>query len=444
MDEFIHMASAMMPAQITLSLEMWLAILTIVTLLLFAAGVQLLLVFGIWVVGFHMVVPAFPFQNMAVTAYDEVESFAYIAIPFFILVGDIFNRTDVSEEIIAFSRSVAGWLPGSTGNTAIATSGVFSAITGSNAATTASVGQALFPTMKEEGYKGSHAGATIAAGGTIGSVLPPSILLIIYGVLFGLSVPSLFIAGILPGLAMICILIGVNTVISHRRGYGEKAADYEFSLIDIGKTAWMARIGLGTVIILLGGIFAGIFTPSESAVVAVAYILITAYADGRIESFKEIADASITSLILVGVLMPVIVLAVLVQQNLSYVGFQKVVSDAILTLESRWAIIIAILFILMLTGSALASTPNIVLTAPLLAPVAFELGIDPITWGVIFIFSDAMGFITPPYGLNLYIMSGLTDIDYMVLAYNALPYLIGLFIVLTTLLVFPEVNFLAN
>jgi len=436
--------TSLMPAQLSMSLELWMLLVTIVAALLFAAGVQLLLVFGVWVIGFHLMVPAFPYQNIAVTSYTEIETFAYIAIPFFVLVGDVFNRTDVSAEIVEFSRSIAGWLPGSTGNTAITTSGVFSAITGSNAATTASVGQALQPAMEKEGYKDSHAAATIAAGGTIGSVLPPSILLIIYGVTFGLSVPALFIAGIIPGLAMVAILIGINAIISRRYGYGQKASDYRFNPVNIVKTAWEAKIGLGTVILLLGGIFAGVFTPSEAAVVALAYIIVAAYLAGRLTDYREIVQGGYTSLILLGTLIPVIVFAVLIQQNLSYVGLQEVISEAVLALGSRWAIIIAMLVILMITGSALASVPNIVLTAPLLTPVALELGIDPITWGIIFILSDAMGFITPPYGLNLYIMSGLTDIDYMTLAYHALPYLAGLFVLLTTLLVFPEINILAG
>lgn len=429
--------------QSAIPFEIAMLLVTALSILLFALGVQLVLAFGLWVVAFHLLVPAFPVQNMSITAFSELESFTYIAIPLFILVGDLFRKADVSTDIIAFSRACLGWLPGSTGNTVIGTSAVFSAITGSNAATTASVGQALYPSMKEEGYEPSYASATIAAGGTIGSVLPPSIMLIVYGVTFGVSVPALFIAGIVPGLAMLTILVGINVYLSKKNDYGVDADEYSFDGRGVLETSWQAKIGLGAIIVLLGGIFAGIFTPAESASVAVLYVLVTSIATGRLRSLGEIVRAGYTSLVLLGVLMPIIVIAVLVQQNLSFLGLEAVVSEAVLSLGSRWLIIVALVAIVLIAGLALASIPNVVLTAPLLTPAALEIGLDPVTWGVIFILGDAIGFITPPYGLNLYIISGLTEIDYMIVAYKVLPFLTGLLALLFLLISFPWLNFLA-
>ncbi|WP_339104908.1 TRAP transporter large permease [Haloterrigena salinisoli] len=427
----------------SLPLEVLLLAVAIVSVLLFALGVPLVLSFGLWVVTFYLFVPGFSMANMSITAFSELESFTYIAIPLFILVGDLFRKADVSKDIIAFSRACLGWLPGSTGNTVIGTSAIFSAITGSNAATTASVGQALYPSMEEEGYEPGYAAATIASGGTIGSVLPPSIMLIVYGVTFGVSIPDLFIAGIVPGIAMLGILLGINMFISNRFDYGIDTDAYDFEARDVAETAWKAKIGLGAIVILLGGIFAGIFSPAESASVAVLYILVTAVVTGRLRSGNEMVRAGYTSLVLVGVLMPIIVIAVLVQQNLAYLNLQDAVSEAILSLGSDWLIIVALVATVLIAGLALASIPNVVLTAPLLTPAALEIGLDPVAWGVIFILGDAIGFITPPYGLNLYIISGLTDIDYMVVAYRALPYLGGLLALLFVLLAFPQVNFLA-
>ncbi|WP_122088264.1 TRAP transporter large permease [Halalkalicoccus subterraneus] len=426
----------------SLPLDVVLLAVAAISVVLFALGVPLVLSFGLWVIAFYFAVPGFSMANVSITAFSELESFTYIAIPLFILVGDLFREADISKDVVAFSRACLGWLPGSTGNTVIGTSAIFSAITGSNAATTASVGQALYPSMKEEGYEPGYASATIAAGGTIGSVLPPSIMLIIYGVTFGVSIPDLFIAGIIPGLAMVVILVGINMYITEKEGYGVDTDAYSFEARNVAETAWRAKIGLGAIVILLGGIFAGIFSPAESASVAVLYILITAFVTGRMRTGHDVVEAGYTSLVLVGVLMPIIVIAVLVQQNLAYLDLQDVVSNAILSLGSDWLVIVALIGVVLIAGLALASIPNVVLTAPLLTPAALEIGLDPVAWGVIFILGDAIGFITPPYGLNLYIISGLTEIDYMIVAYRVLPFLGGLLALLVVLLAVPEVNFL--
>lgn len=411
--------------------------------LLFVFGMPILLVFGLWVVGFHLLVPQFPMTNMAIESHAELQNFAYVAIPLFILVGDLIHEGNIADDLIAFSRQTIGWLPGSTGNTALSCSAIFSAITGSNTATTAAVGKALHPPMVDEGYDSTYAAATVAAGGTVGAIIPPSILLIIYGVLFGVSITDLFIAGIVPGIAMVGGMVAVNSYLSSRTTYGVSSHDFEFRPAEIALSTWKAKLGLGTIVILLGGIFLGFFTPSEASAVAVIYILLTGILARRIDGLDQIVRACFTSLLLIGVIMPVTVFAVLVQQNLSFLGVQTVVSDAILRLDSDWAIILAMMIIMLITGSLLSSVPNIVLTAPFLTPAAMELGLDPVTWGILFMMSDAIGFITPPYGLNLYVISGLTDIDYMKVAYAALPHLLVLIGIWTAFFLVPELNVLA-
>lgn len=425
------------------SAELTLLALTALCVLLFIGGVQIFLVFGLWAVGFHALVPGFPAANVSVLAYDELESFAYVAIPLFVLVGDLINRARISEEIIEFSRACIGWLPGSTGNTSIGCSAVFSAITGSNAATTASVGKALHPVMDEEGYDGSYAAATIASGGIVGTILPPSVLLIVYGVMYGVSVPDMFLAGIVPGIVILGGLVVVNTALSRRNDYGIDTSNFEFDSRRVLRTAWEAKIGLGTIVILLGGIYVGLFTPSEAAAVAVFYILALSLALRKITRLEQVVGACFTSLLLIGVILPIIVVAVAIQQNLSFLGIQDAVSQAILSLGHPWLVVLAMMAVMLLTGSVLASVPNIALTVPLLTPAAMELGLDPVTWAIIFIISDAIGFITPPYGLNLYIISGITDIDYLEVTYEALPYLGMLIGVWALFFAVPELNVLA-
>ncbi|MFC6872118.1 TRAP transporter large permease [Halobellus marinus] len=398
---------------------------TVLCVILFFIGIPIYLVFGAWGLVYHATSGSFPISNIALEHYDVLQTFPFTAIPLFILVGDLIYESGIAAEVVDFTKETIGWWPGSTGNTAIGTAAIFSAITGSNAATTASVGNALYPQMEEEGYKDTYAAGTIAAGGVLGAIIPPSILLIIYGVAFGVSIVELFKAGIAPGIAMLVVLIGINTYYSKKESYGSQTA----LGIDPGKVtkaAWNAKIGIGTIAILLGGIFAGIFTPTESAAVAVIYILALAVGTGRISSWGQIMRASFSSLLLLGVIIPMVVTSVLIQQSMSNMGLQTVIANAVIGLENQLLILVAILAVIWIAGTVMDATPNLLLTAPMLAPAAAEIGWGPVVWGMIFMMGDSVGFITPPYGLNLYIISGIAELDYIRVARAVVPYLLGL------------------
>lgn len=418
-----------------------LALLTLVAVILFVVGVPILLVFSTWTIGFTVIFPVFSLRNMALVSYYQLWTFPLTAVPLFILVGALVNQLQIARDIIDMSRSIAGWLPGSSANTALVTAGVFSAITGSNAATTASVGEAFTDELKEEGYDPVFSAATIAAGGTLGIIIPPSVLFILYGVTFNLSVSNLFVAGILPGLLMLGGLVVTATVISRRHDYG--TTDYSFSLIAILRSMFRARNSLLAIVVLLGGIFTGLFTPSESASIAILFVVTAEFLSGHIDDFAFVTESVRLTIYLVGIIIPVLITSIMIQQSLSFLNLQDLVSNAILALDSPLLVGVALLVVMLLSGSILASIPNMILTAPLLAPAAFALGISPLMWGVIFMISDAIGFITPPYGLNLYIMSSITDIDYIRIARAALPYFVVLTAVLVLFFVFPEVNVLA-
>lgn len=398
---------------------------TVLCAILFAIGLPIYLVFGFWGLIFHATSQSFPISNIAIEHYDVLQTFPFTAIPLFILVGDLIYVSGIAEEVVEFTKETIGWWPGSTGNTAIGTASIFSAITGSNAATTASVGNALYPTMQNEGYKDTYAAGTIAAGGVLGAIIPPSILLIIYGVAFGVSIIDLFKAGIAPGVAMLIILIGINTYYSSKNDYGSQTS-LGIDPLKVVKAGWRAKIGIGTIVILLGGIFAGIFTPTESAAVAVIYILVLSVGTGRISSWEGILRASFSSLLLLGVIIPMVVTSVLIQQSMSNLGLQTAVANAVIGLQNEFVILLTILAIIWVAGTVMDATPNLLLTAPMLAPAAAEIGLGPVVWGMIFMMGDSVGFITPPYGLNLYIISGITEIDYIKVARAVIPYLLGL------------------
>ncbi|MFC6988914.1 TRAP transporter large permease [Haloplanus sp. GCM10025708] len=418
-----------------------LALLTAFAVFLFIVGVPILLVFSTWAIGFSVIFPVFSLRNMALVSYYQLWTFPLTAVPLFILVGALINQLRIARDIIGLSRAVAGWLPGSSANTALVTAGVFSAITGSNAATTASVGEAFTDELDEEGYDPVFSAATIAAGGTLGIIIPPSVLFILYGVTFNLPVSELFVAGILPGVLMLSGLVVTSTLISYRRDYG--TTEYGFSLTSIARSIFRARNSLLAIVVLLGGIFTGVFTPSESASIAILVVVTAELLSGHIDSFDFVTESVSLTIYLVGIIIPVLITSIMIQQSLSFLNLQDIVSNAILALDSPLLVGVALLVVMLLSGSVLASIPNMILTAPLLAPAAFALGISPIMWGVIFMISDAIGFITPPYGLNLYIMSSITGIDYMKIARAALPYFFVLTSILILFFVFPELNVLA-
>ena len=398
---------------------------TVLCVVLFAIGIPIYLVFGFWGLVYHATSESFPISNIALEHYDVLQTFPFTAIPLFILVGDLIYESGIAEEVVAFTKETIGWWPGSTGNTAIGTASIFSAITGSNAATTASVGNALYPQMNDEGYENTYAAGTIAAGGVLGAIIPPSILLIIYGVTFGVSIVDLFKAGIAPGIGMLIVLIGINTYYSKKNSYGSQT-NLGINPLEVVKAGWRAKIGIGTIVILLGGIFLGIFTPTESAAVAVIYILALAVGTGRISSFEQVLRASFSSLLLLGVIIPMVVTSVLIQQSMSNLGLQATISNAVIGLQNEFLILFAVLAIIWITGTVMDATPNLLLTAPMLAPAAADIGWGPIIWGMVFMMGDSVGFITPPYGLNLYIISGIAEIDYIRVARAVVPYLLGL------------------
>ncbi|EMA56545.1 TRAP transporter large permease [Halococcus thailandensis] len=418
-----------------------LIVLTLICIGLFATGIPVFLAFGAWGVGFSVIVGGFPLVNTSVVAYEQLNTFSFVAIPLFILLGSFINEFRISNEIIKWARSWGGWLPGSTANTAIYTSGVFAAITGSNAATTAAVGEALTDDLEEEGYDPEFAAASIASGGTLGIIIPPSVLFIIYGITFSVSVSDLFLAGVIPGIMMMVGLSLTSSYISHKRGYG--TVEYSFQLSNIARATWEAKLAIGAIVVLLGGIYAGLYTPSESAAVAFLYIILVGLITRRLTNPKQLLASFENAIILIGMIIPVFVTAVMVQQGLSFIGLQDVLASAVISLQHPWLIGAVMIVIMLISGSVLSSVPNMILVAPLLAPAATQLGISPIMWGVIFMIGDAIGFITPPYGLNLFIISGLTGIEYTDVARAALPYLGVLLLIWVAFFAFPELNFLA-
>ncbi|TCP60938.1 C4-dicarboxylate transporter DctM subunit [Rhodovulum bhavnagarense] len=367
--------------------------------------------------------------------FSGIDSFALVAVPMFILAGDIMAQGQVSARLVALADALIGFLKGGLSIVSVLASMFFAAISGSGAATTAAVGSTLVPELTRKGYDPASAAALIAAGGTIGVVIPPSVPMIIYAVIAQESVSKLFLSGFLPGLAMGLGLIALALVQGHRRAYPRGSA---FSPRTIWRTFRSAFWGLLTPVIILGGIFSGIFTPSESAVIAVNYAIIVSlfiYRDLRVaDIYRLFVRAAVTT----AVIMFVISASAALSWALSNWQVPAQVADVVLGVSSNGLVVIALILVLiLLTGVFIETASALIILTPILLPLALQLGIDPVHFGIIMVVGLAIGMITPPVAINLYVASSVTGLGLERISRAVLPYLLVLLSVLVAIAYIP-------
>ncbi|TCP41486.1 TRAP transporter large permease [Rhodovulum marinum] len=360
--------------------------------------------------------------------FAGVNSFALVAVPMFILAGDIMAQGQVSARLVALADALIGFLKGGLSIVSVLASMFFAAISGSGAATTAAVGSTLVPELTRKGYDPASAAALIAAGGTIGVVIPPSVPMIIYAVIAQESVSKLFLSGFLPGLAMGLGLIALALVQGHRRAYPRGSA---FSPRTIWRTFRAAFWGLLTPVIILGGIFSGIFTPSEAAVIAVNYAIIVSlfiYRDlGLADIYRLFVRAAVTT----AVIMFVISASAALSWTLSNWQVPVQIAEVVLGVSSNGLVVIALMLVLiLLTGVFIETASALIILTPILLPLALQLGIDPVHFGIIMVVGLAIGMITPPVAINLYVASSVTGLGLERISRAVVPYLLVLLTVL--------------
>ncbi len=437
--------------------------------LLFALGVPIFLVIGFWVIGVSLVLD-FTLANIGVTLYEGLNFFGLLALPLFILTGDLIKGGGIAKRLSDFAYSCLGWLRGGLAMASLGACGLFAAISGSNSATTATIGSIMHPEMENGGYDTNFAAATVAAGGTVGIIIPPSIIFIVYGFLLNLSISDLFVGGLLPGVLMVVAMQLACWVVCQINGWGHLIS---INLLRIVKTGIGAWLGFGAILLVIWGIYSGKFSPTEAAGVTAGFCAIVGvlfypiyqmihkgdsaearekseeYSDdtGFLERviipgfhIRELPDLIMRSGQITGLLAPLIAVSVVMQQILSLLGAKAFVTAAIGSLGDYYAILFACMALVLVAGTILESLPNTIILAPILAPIAAQTGIDPIHFAVVFLVGDAIGFITPPYGLNLYVASGITGIPYFRLLKYTLPYLLSLLIIWVVIALVPELS----
>lgn len=354
--------------------------------------------------------------------YNSVGSFPLLAIPFFILAGNLMESGGISRRLIYFANVIFGRVRGGLAIVSIIACAFFAAISGSAAATTAAIGSLLIPAMIKRGYDKNFSTAIQAAGGTIGVMIPPSVPLVLYGVMSGVSIGGLFIAGILPGILVVVSLLILVYVISWRKGYGGGESFTFREFLTAFKDAILALL---MPVIILGGIYGGIFTPTEAAVVAVVYGLIVGLIIYREIKLRDLVDIFSKSALISAVIMFIIAGASLFGYYLTRARIPKELTDTMLGVTENWIIALLIINALLLfIGTFLETSAAIIILTPILVPIVNALGIDLTHFGIIMIFNLAIGFITPPVGLNLFVAANIANTRFESLIRAIIPFIV--------------------
>ena len=411
-------------------------LLTVAALFFFAAGTPLMLIIGLWVVGMQLIFD-FPLANVGSSMFEGLNSFALLAAPLFILTGDLISAGGIARRMSDFALAILGWIRGGLGMASIAACGMFAAISGSNAATTATIGSITYPTMCKQNYEKHFSAATAAAGGTVGIIIPPSILFIVYGYLIGLPISELFLAGIIPGIMMVMAMMVACYWVSRRRSYG---VVHTFEKKEVQRTFPGASIGIVAIFIVLYGIYTGIFSPTEASAVTVVYCLLAGLFVTRETKWWALPSIFFRSAVIIGIIVPLVAVSIMMQEILAVIGAKEFVEGLLNQLGGYYVVLFCMMGMVLAAGTLLESVPNTIILAPILAPIAHGLGVDPFHFAVIFLIGDSIGFITPPYGLNLYVASGITGLPYFRIVRQVIPYLFALLVVWGIVAMVPDLS----
>lgn len=375
--------------------------------------------------------------TMATACFSGLDSFPLMAIPFFMLAGNLMKSGGISRRILDFADCVVGWATGSVGMVTVVASMFFAALSGSSPATVTAIGGITIPEMKKEGYDPAYATAITAAAGTIGVIIPPSIPFVIYGVAAQCSISDLFLAGVIPGIMIGLVLMGVNYFTAKKNGYGTKHSfDGKKLIATTADSIWALLVP----VIILGGIYGGIFTPTESAVAAIIYSIIIGVfvyheldAKSIYEAFKDTVLINGQTTFLVGISMSF-------ARFLTMSQVPTTLAKSILTLSNPIVILLAINIFLLVVGCFIDNISSTVILTPILLPIVTGIGMSPVQFGIVMTVNLAIGFITPPYGCNLFFASAISDVPVVDIAKKIIPMIAVMLVVLLLLTFVPALS----
>ncbi|MGR3592529.1 MAG: TRAP transporter large permease [Limimaricola soesokkakensis] len=362
-----------------------------------------------------------PFTLMAQTGYTSLTPFPLLTIPLFVLAGRLMEVGGMADRMIGIATRLVGAYRGSMGLVTVFACMLFAALSGSGPATTAAIGSVTIPSMKREGYDVPFAAGIAASAGALGSLIPPSNLLIIYGLMSETSIPRLFLAGILPGLMMTILLMTTTYLIARRRGYGGHSG--RFTWRPFLEACWEGKWSIGAPVLILGGIYGGVFTPTEAAAVAVFYsIFIGTIVYGEL-TLRKIVEALRFTALLTGILI-LLAPTLAFGQLTAFYDVPAAVESTVTSLTSNpFLVMMLIGLFYIFIGTFMESIAQVVLFTAVFLPVVTSLGIDPVLFGIFTVITCEIGFLTPPLGANLSVAARVSGATMERISVAVLPFI---------------------
>ncbi|MBP6096894.1 MAG: TRAP transporter large permease subunit [Methyloversatilis sp.] len=414
------------------------AIIFVMLLVLMLTGMPVSISLGLTVLTFLFTMTDVPVESVALKLFTGIEKFEIMAIPFFILAGNFLTHGGVAKRMINFATSLVGHFHGGLGMGGVVACGLFAAVSGSSPATVAAIGAILLPAMVKQGFPMKFGAGIVASSGALGILIPPSIVMVMYAVSTNSSIGALFMAGVIPG-AVLLFMLGFTTWwYAKKNNYPRmEKAPVAHRIKAFRESFW----GLMLIVVVMGGIYTGIFTPTEAAAMSAVYAFIVAvfvYRDLPLRRIPKvlldsanmsamllyiITNAILFSFLLTSEQIPQAVAAWLVDSGLGALGFLLVVN-----------------ILLLLAGNIMEPSSIILITAPILFPVAMALGIDPVHFGIIITVNMEIGMITPPVGLNLYVGSGIAKLGMTDMTKAVTPWLITMIVFLMIVTYWPSLS----
>ncbi|MDP3844259.1 MAG: TRAP transporter large permease subunit [Oxalobacteraceae bacterium] len=418
----------------------------IIFILLFAlmlTGMPISISLGLTVLTFLFTMTDVPVQAVALKLFTGIEKYEIMAIPFFILAGNFLTHGGVARRMINFATSMVGHWHGGLALGAVVACALFAAVSGSSPATVVAIGSIVLPAMIKQGYPKSFGAGVVATSGGLGILIPPSIVMVMYAVSTNTSIGKLFMAGVIPGLMLATMLGLITWYLARKNNFPRMPkASWTERFRSFKKSAW----GLLLIIIVMGGIYTGVFTPTEAAAMSAVYAFVIAVFVYKDLSLKQIPRVLRDSASMSAMLLYIITNAVLFSFLMTSENIPQAMAAWII--DQGFGVITFLLVVnvlLLVAGSVMDPSAIVLIMAPILFPIAMALGIDPVHFGIMMVVNMEIGMVTPPVGLNLYVASGITKMGITQLSIAVLPWLLTSLLFLMLITYIPQISlFLPN
>jgi C4-dicarboxylate transporter DctM subunit len=414
------------------------AIIFVLLLALMLTGMPISIALGLTVLTFLFTMTQVPVEAVALKLFTGIEKFEIMAIPFFILAGNFLTHGGVARRMIHFATTLVGHWHGGLALAGVVACALFAAVSGSSPATVVAIGSIILPAMVRQGYPKGFGAGVITTSGALGILIPPSIVMVMYSVSTNTSVGKLFMAGIIPGI-LLAFLLGLTTwFLAHKHDYPRlPRASWRERFTAFRKSAW----GLLLIVIVMGGIYTGMFTPTEAAAMAAVYAFFVAVFVYKDMGLKQVPKVLLDSAALSAMLLYIITNAVLFSFLMTSESIPQAMAGWIM--DKGFGIVgflLVVNILLLLAGNVMEPSSIVLIMAPILFPVAMKLGIDPVHFGIIMVVNMEIGMCHPPVGLNLYVATGITKMGITELTIAVMPWLLTMLGFLVLITYIPQIS----